>query len=151
MIRKKRRVWPLAAIVCLMPGCFDQTSCQTVEFPTPLPVPSTSPSPTPSPVAGCPPVVAVGISVEGHPNPLHVGETYRLDATPKGPDLEPVTPECHGAAADWSLTGTTAGCALQGDTRGFNPFVKCMKAGQLVATACVDGVCSGELRVEVVA
>lgn len=144
----------LALVV--LAACLDGAACNQITNPgPPVPTPTASPTPSPSPTAStstCPEVALVGVQVLDHPNPLVVGNTYRLDATPKDDEFKKIEdPRCHGKTVAWSLEGSTAICQLTGQTEGFNPFVNCSTPGQLVATACVTapGGC-GSVTVTVV-
>lgn len=135
-MRQRTRTLILAICAAALCMAFLDGNCSN----TPSPVPSPTPSPSPSPVStadGCVTVETVGVSVEGHPNPLIVGVTYELDATPKdanGVKIEP--PSCHGSFVDWTLTGTAA-CKLLGNTQGFNPGLLCSSPGDVTAQGCV--------------
>jgi hypothetical protein len=137
MARNRRLMLLFLGAVLLTAAC-DVSSCNQIINPTPVPSPSPSPSssPTPASVAGCDPVYSVGVSVQGHPNPLVIGQEYELDATPKGPDGTKLDPICHGSRVAWTLTG--APCTLTGNTSSFNPRVRCTGPGTLTAQACVS-------------
>jgi hypothetical protein len=136
-MRQRIRTLTLAVVVAALCSAFLDGNCSN----NPTPVPEPTPTPSPSPVLvskDCDPVRTVGVSVQNHPNPLIVGVTYELDATPKDADgakVEP--PSCHGSVVEWTLGGT-APCKLLGNTNGFNPGLSCSAPGEVTAQACVS-------------
>ena len=132
--RKRKLIFGLLVVALGSYAC-DLTACNQILNPPPVPAPTSTPSPTPPPQTadGCSPVYSVGVQVEGHPNPLVVGEVYVLDVTPKGPGGEKLDPICHGAQVVWTITGP---CAINGG--GFNPRLICAAPGTMTAQACVS-------------
>ena len=139
-MRQRLRTLTLVLVVAAVCSGFLDGNCSNNPTPLPDPTPTPFPSASPTPVSdlGCDPVKTVGVSVQGHPNPLIVGTAYELDATPKdanGERIEP--PSCHGSRVTWTLTGSAI-CALSGDTQGFNPGLRCSVPGEVTAQACVS-------------
>jgi hypothetical protein len=98
-----------------------------------------SPSPGTAP-AGCSVVASNGVSASlngSNVTSWRIGDTPRLDTTPKDASGVPVPAQCHGSVVTWTLSGS-APCSLQGDTSGFTPFVKCTAAGQITISASVS-------------
>ena len=152
-MRRERLLMCALALATVTAACMDGNCSQTQPTPLPTASPSPSPSASPTPVAlGCDPVAVVTVSVIDHPNPLRVGVTYRLDATPKNEAREKLAPECTGKFVAWSLDGSTAVCVLSGDVEGFNPWIECSSPGRLIAKGCVTspGGC-GTVALDVVA
>jgi len=75
-----------------------------------------------------------------------VGETLRLDATPKNAEGQAVSAVCHSPAVAWRYTPST--CSLLGETAGFNPLLRADAPGLCELRAIVGNV-TGELTLRV--
>lgn len=106
-----------------------------------------------APVVGpgaCSDVALVAISATNaagqHVASAAVGETLRLDATPRNAEGQAVSMVCHSPAVAWRYTPGT--CSLLGETGGFNPLLRADAPGLCELRAIVGNV-TGELTLRV--
>lgn len=137
-----------------------QTTIVTIN---PSPVTAT-PSPASTPSPGCAAVATVGVSARDANNvvvgsgntsgQLIVGQTYSLDASPKDANGRLIEPSsCHAPAGEWIDTPTGI-VSLLGDTKGFNPRLIAVKAGDVVVRFTLGAGAGqglyGEMRFKVI-
>lgn len=110
-----------------------------------------SPSPAVSPLpVNCPTIARIGIiATNGSGSSVtiaHVGETVRLDATPKDSQNSPVPASCHGPTATWSYSGP---CTLTGNG-SFTPSIRGDALGACLIGAVVGGIPSDSFVLTVI-